>query len=175
MIAFSRYGKFLWDFLCFLLAPLIAFWLRFDFNFYRVIPQYFYLLLISSAIESCLGLLFLVIYKPYKNIWAYTSIKEIQQIFKLVLMEKVLFTLIIFVSGLSGFPRSVFIASFAVTFLMMLFPRFLERTFRERKYVSTGSSDYKNNAIILGAGEAGEKLLREIIAHPELKYNVIVL
>jgi len=173
MIAFSKYGKFLWDFLCFLLAPSIAFWLRFDFNLYRVIPQYLNLLLISSVIESCLGLLFLVMYKPYKNIWSYTSIKEIQQIFKLVLMEKGLFTLIIFVSGLSGFPRSVFIVSFVVTFLMMLFPRFLERTFREKKYVSYGSSDYKNNVLIIGAGEAGEKLLREIIAHPELKYNVI--
>lgn len=173
MISFSRYRKFLWDFLCFVLAPLVSFLVRFDLNLYKILSQYSDLLFISSIIETCLGLLLLVIYKPYRNIWAYTSVREIYQIFSLVLIEKMVFTILILLLGIPGFPRSVFLISFAVTFLMMLFPRFLERTFREGKYISNKNYEYKNNAIIIGAGEAGEKILRELMAHPELKYNVI--
>jgi len=172
MVFFSKYRKFLWDFLSFLLAPFLSFLIRFDFNFYKIIPQYTYFLFIATIVESCLGLIVLLIFKPYRNIWAYTSVREIYQILKLVLIEKILFIASIFIPGYSGLPRSSFLISFAVTFILMIFPRFLERALREDRYISLTSSEGKN-ALIVGAGEAGEKILKEIFSHPELNYNVI--
>lgn len=172
MVLFSKYRKFLWDFLSFLLAPSISFLIRFDFNLSRIIDQYAPLLLRSTILEGLLGLTLLLIFKPYKNIWTYTSVREVKQILIIVVLEKILFVASILMTGILSFPKSIFVTSFVVTLLLMFFPRFWERALRERGALPLKLSEGRN-ALIVGAGESGEKIVKEIFSHPELNYNVI--
>ncbi|MBC7320004.1 polysaccharide biosynthesis protein [bacterium] len=165
------YKKFIWDLVSFSLAPLISFLIRFDFQILRLIANY-PIVLRSTFLEVLFGLIVILIFKPYKDIWSYTSIKEVQEVLIMVLLEKISFTFLTYAIGIEGFPRSVFVISFGVSVFLILLPRFAQKYVREFPF-KTNAVNAKNRVLIVGAGEAGEKLLREIYAHPELGYNVV--
>ena len=165
------YKKFLWDFLSFFLAPFISFLIRFDFQFLRLLLNYD-ILLRSTLLESILGLIVILIFKPYRDIWSYTSIREIEELSVMIFLEKLLFALVTYIIGIEGFPRSIFVISFGVTVFLIVSPRFIQKYARERLGKKV-IREAKNRVLIVGAGEAGEKLLREIYAHPELGYSVV--
>ena len=165
------YKKFLWDFLSFFLAPFISFLIRFDFQFLRLLLNYD-ILLRSTLLESILGLIVILIFKPYRDIWSYTSIREIKELSVMIFLEKLLFALVTYIIGIEGFPRSIFVISFGVTVFLIVSPRFIQKYARERLGKKV-IREAKNRVLIVGAGEAGEKLLREIYAHPELGYSVV--
>lgn len=165
------YKKFIWDLVGFSLAPSISFLIRFDFQLSRV-ASYYPILLRATLLEILLGIIVLLIFKPYRDIWSYTSIREVKQIASIVLLEKVCFALLMYIIGLQGFPRAIFIISFGVSIFLILLPRFIQRYLRESP-LKFNRIEPKSRVLIVGAGEAGEKLLREIYAHPELGYNVV--
>ena len=165
------YKKFIWDLLSFSLAPFISFLIRFDYQFPRLLFNY-NMVLRSTLLESILGLIVILIFKPYRDIWSYTSIREIEELSIMIFLEKLLFALVTYIVGIEGFPRSIFVISFGVTVFLIISPRFIQKYARERlgkKIIR----EAKNRVLIVGAGEAGERLLREIYAHPELGYSVV--
>ncbi|MCX7795437.1 MAG: polysaccharide biosynthesis protein [bacterium] len=165
------YKKFIWDLVGFSLAPFISFLIRFDFQLSKLI-LYYPLILRSTLLETIFGLIVIVMFKPYKDMWCYTSIKEVEEVSIMVLLEKVCFVLLTYAIGIEGFPRSIFVISFGVSIFIILLPRFIQRYFRESRS-RLKKAESKDKVLIIGAGEAGEKLLREIYAHPELGYDVI--
>ncbi|MGC8972442.1 MAG: SDR family NAD(P)-dependent oxidoreductase [bacterium] len=165
------YKKFIWDLASFSLAPFISFLIRFDFQFLRV-SLYYPIILRSTFLESLLGFIAILIFKPYKDIWSYTSISEVKSVLIMILLEKMSFVLLTYIIGMERFPRSIFVISFGVSVFLILLPRFVQRYSRESLFRGN-KAEPKNRVLIVGAGEAGERLLREIYAHPELGYNVI--
>lgn len=165
------YKKFIWDLVSFSLAPFISFLIRFDFQISRV-SSYYPIILRSTFLEGILGFMAILIFKSYKDIWSYTSIKEIESLFIMILLEKMSFILLTYAIGTGGFPRSIFVLSAGVSTFLLLSPRFIQRYLREFS-IRGDRVEPKNRVLIVGAGEAGERLLREIYAHPELGYNVV--
>ncbi len=113
----------------------------------------------------------------YKGMWRYTSIVDLVNVFKAVFVSTALIILVIvYIYNLQGFPRSVFAIDWAVTLLLIGGMRVLIRLILTNN-VSTffsirNMNDFKR-LIIVGAGSAAEKVLREITDNPGLKYNVI--
>lgn len=163
--------KFIIDFLAFFFATVIALWLRLDLNIFTVINRYQGALFWGTVVHSILGLFFIFYYQTFRQIWRYTSFREIIQLIKLVLLETVFFIAIILLFFRGTFPRSIFLLSPIIIFGIMIIPRFAIGYYSERSF-SIFKKDTKK-ALIVGAGDAGEKIYREINRHVELGYRVV--
>lgn len=163
--------KFSYDVFCFTISSFLAFFIRFDFSFDILLINFYAKYVgIAAVLELILGVIFVLIYRTYRDIWRYTSVNELFKLIRATFSEKLIFTLIIFSLSLVGFPRSIFLISPITAFTLLVIPRLFMRLSREE--LRAGKRG-KNNTLIVGAGDAGEKVVREIKAHPHLGYNVL--
>lgn len=116
----------------------------------------------------------------YRGMWRYTSLQDLFNITKACLVTSTVIVLIIFAShSFVGFSRSVFFIDLLLTFLFISAYRVWVRFIYSRQGdIAVPNLFSRNDApqkrlCIVGAGDAGEKLLREIIDNPKLKYNVV--
>ncbi|HSV30680.1 MAG TPA: Gfo/Idh/MocA family oxidoreductase, partial [Atribacteraceae bacterium] len=166
-----RHWKFSIDLTAFLLAVLIAFWLRFDFRIGIVVYAYPQSVFWGSVIDTVLGTLFLLYYKPYRNIWRHTGFKEVWEIARLIFWQKTLFALAVVSLVPTVFPRSIFIIAPLVSLSIMIVPRFVVRFYTEGRFRYLRKTGKRT--LIIGAGEAGAQICREIAAHSELGYQLV--
>ncbi len=141
----------------------LAFFLRFE---GQIPSQYF----IAIEIVIILALVFFlpIFYfsKLYSFSWSYVSAEELVSLIKATTFGFSLLGAILFIfkdqSILAGFPRSTFFVSF---FLVILFSggiRFSKRIYLQlfRKKIK----ERKERTLIVGAGDAGEQILRSVLA-----------
>ncbi|MBN1574893.1 MAG: polysaccharide biosynthesis protein [Deltaproteobacteria bacterium] len=114
----------------------------------------------------------------YRGMWRYTGIVDLGNIFFACSVSSGLIILaILFFFRFEGFSRGVFIIDYLLTFIFIGAFRlairvFLNRGFDFRGLIFRDYSDMKK-IIIIGAGDAGEKLAREITGNKKLKYRLI--
>jgi len=72
-----------------------------------------------------------------------------------------------------GFPRSIIFVSGAMALFLTGTLRFAKRIYIHGfKNKSKDKRENKNKILIIGAGDAGEKLARHIIASPNIPYSL---
>jgi len=121
----------------------------------------------------------------YRGMWRYTSLVDLLKVFKATITSSVIIILaILFVYHFQGFPRSVFILDWILTFIFIAGIRVAIRLLLSEKAVrgtylfqipfSKGKRVIpKKRLLIIGAGDAGEKMLREIRDNPRLNYEAV--
>ena len=137
---------------------IISFYVRFDF----AIPSR-YLPIILKTIPALILIKVVTFYyfHLFSGLWKYVSMDDLWQILKANVISTVAFILaIVFIFGLKGFPRSIFILDWFICVGLVSGIRFLSRSFRER-FVPRHSHK-KVKALIIGAGEAGILVLKEL-------------
>lgn len=161
------------DVVVFTFSLLGAFWIRFDF----IIPvQYYHTIFQWLPIFILVKLGIFNICKVYKKIYRYTSLYDVLYLFKIGLLSTV-FLVIVFkiTEGFQGFPRSVFLLDFLITFLLTstisIFIRLFFSKFNKKSTESQGKNKIK--LLLIGAGNAGEMLVREIIQANNPYYSII--
>ena len=170
------------DVLIFIASLTLAYLLRFDFS---PDSHYWNLFWISLLILVPCKILFLSISGLYQGMWRYTDIRDFWRLFWAVVMAEVLaIALLSWQMRFSGYPRSVFIIDAVLTFLLAGGVRVAIRSyFLTRGQFKISSllapalyrarrKDLKR-IIIIGAGDVGERILREIIESPRLAYEVV--
>ena len=124
----------------------------------------------------------------YRGMWRYTSIADLLNVIKATIVSTLLIlAFILFKSAFIGYSRSVFLIDFLLTILFIAGFRISVRLFFDRysketptptdflsifKLFSNRKKDSKN-LIIIGAGDCGEKIYREIRDNSALKYNIV--
>lgn len=142
-----------------LFANYLAFWLRFDgaipADAQRLFGQMlFWLMLIR-------GLTFMP-FRLYQGLWRYTGIWDLKNIILGVVISTLLFySLVHFGFKLTGYPRSVFIIDTILLIVLMGGIRMVRRIYREIWHRDSGQ-----RMLIIGAGDAGEMIVREIGHNP---------
>ena len=145
-----------------------AFLLRFSFS----IPEVFYKKMLMSipilvAIRCCSFFFFGL----YSGIWRYASISDLARILKAVALSSILFVVYVtFFYRLADFPRSVFVIDCFIVICFIGGSRFLYRLSRE--FYITKSKNGKR-ILIIGAGDAAERLLREMRQNPNIDYDIV--
>ena len=168
----SALGHFLIDVTSFVLAIVFSFFFRFEFNlpstYLRIMP-------LVIARELPLFVLFYFLFRIHQSLWEYFSLDALRDLVLAITLEKLAFLFLYFLFPFQSFPRSVVIISYTTTLLLLFFCRIASRWWHEREKRTKGSklSGPAKRVLIVGAGDAGEKILREIKAHPELGYEVI--
>ena len=111
----------------------------------------------------------------YRALYRYTSVNDLLRLFKAVIGGVFLsITGIIFVFDLRGFPRSIFILHPLLLFVFAGAIRLSIRIFSEGLPIrdSIKSEGFKR-VLLVGAGDTGEIILREIKRHPKNGYRVV--
>ncbi|MEW6329847.1 MAG: nucleoside-diphosphate sugar epimerase/dehydratase [Pseudomonadota bacterium] len=145
-----------------------AYWLRFNLD---AIPEGFFnqaLILLPVIVVSQGGMFWY--FGLYRGIWRFASIPDLVRILKAVTAGVVIAAAASFIlTRLQGVPRSVFILDGILLVLLLGGPRFIYRLFKDHSLYQwihdrslTANSDRKN-ALIVGAGKAGETLARDLL------------
>jgi len=152
----------LFDTIAFSIALFLAFELRGEFNGMQPINNENFLLYL---------LIFLVIkftvfsyFRLYDISWRYVSLQDLANIGKACLISLGILFIIIFgftIKIFEGFPRSVLLIDFMLSFLLSGAFKISKRMYSEVMRPRIGRSDLKRT-LIIGAGSSGEQILRDI-------------
>jgi FlaA1/EpsC-like NDP-sugar epimerase len=110
------------------------------------------LLVLRTAIYGWFGL--------FHGLWRYTGQRDLLDLAKATSASSAAYGLLILLLGLRAFPRSVLVTEFILTILLVGGVRFANRTFAQ---ATRGLHKPDRRVLIVGAGDAGELLLREML------------
>ncbi|HSW40647.1 MAG TPA: nucleoside-diphosphate sugar epimerase/dehydratase, partial [Acidobacteriota bacterium] len=163
------------DALLFVLAHVLAYLFRFEFSLSQneiqpVHVALVWLVPLKTAIFFSFGL--------YKGMWRYTSIWDYWRLaYASLFAMLVSMAVLLYLYRFEGFSRAVFLMDGILTFLLTGGLRLLIRTYfmRDVKLNSPFSVPRQKlkKILIIGAGDAGEKILREIFNNEQLHYQVV--
>ncbi len=162
------------DAACFCAALALAYHLRFDFappEGFRaqMLGMLKYAVGIKLAVFLLLGL--------YRGMWRYTSLADFRRLIEAVaLSSSLLVAFTAYSFGLAGFSRAVLVVDGLLTLLFTAGVRLSIRAACARLEgwaAARLSGAPARRVLILGAGNLGERLLREIDRTPELNYAVV--
>lgn len=147
------------------LSLYMALLLRFDGN----IPvNYINIMIKSAAILTIIKIGTYYFYRLYSSLWKYASIDELIQVFFATTTESIL----CFIFGLATgarLPRTVYAMGWIITFLFIGGIRFSYRIGRRFKSINTKEITNFKRVMVIGAGDAGSMVIRELKNHDELK------
>lgn len=163
------------DALLFVLAHVLAYLFRFEFSLSQneiqpVHVALVWLVPLKTAVFFGFGL--------YKGMWRYTSVWDYWRLAYASLFSMLVsMAILLYLYRFEGFSRSVFLMDGILTFLLTGGLRLLIRTYfmRDVKLNSPFSTPKQKlkKVLIIGAGDAGEKILREIFNNEQLHYQVV--
>jgi FlaA1/EpsC-like NDP-sugar epimerase len=140
------------------LAYVLAFLLRFDFDvparYWEMIGATLpYLLAVRLATFSFFGL--------FRGWWRHVGVGDLRNLLWAVTLSSVAFLAILFLTGqLDGLPRSALVLDWGIAILLFGGARFAVRMVRESD-LGRWRRERRNPALMIGAGDAAESLLRK--------------
>ncbi|RJQ14290.1 MAG: NAD-dependent epimerase/dehydratase family protein [Nitrospiraceae bacterium] len=148
-------------------ANYLAFMIRFDYvvsyEQLGIMLSYLpFLLLVRLALYLRAGL--------YKDIWSYSSISDMMAIVKSVIAGSVIFFLLNrYLLDNDSYPQSIYVLDCMLLIIMSGGSRLFIRVFREYLH----SHHRGKKILVIGAGDAGEKIVRDINNNPKASYEPI--
>lgn len=139
------------------LAWFVAYWIRYnlesipDFELEEALRALPFTMIIQASCNLFFGI--------YRGSWRFASLSDIFKITKSVILANAIIIILLFIyNRLDGLPRSILPLYSLFLLSLMSGLRMCFRWLREKKF-RAGSGE---NVFIIGAGEAGELLLREL-------------
>jgi len=160
------------DFIVVTVSVFMAYALRFDFTFP---PVYINDALLIIALAIPVKLLTFVGFRLYKGMYRYSSIWDMLVIMKATTVATViLFALVTIVRGLEGIPKSVFLLDYLATTAMIGGFRVSIRLYFSHIVQSPRkSTQYRKKLLLIGAGNTGDKIAREVLGKYRDEYDII--
>ena len=153
------------DIIATIIAMFVALLLRFD----GVIPGFFTNLFLSNAIQMIIiRLIIFKIFGLYDIIWKYAIAEEYFGIIFGNILAYIITYIYFRIFG-RGFPRSVFPIAFIIEVSLDVLSRVIPKVSLIKNEDSKNSD--LERTLIVGAGEAGNLVLKEMLSHLELKYK----
>lgn len=158
----SRTAAFIHDLLMVPLAWLGAYWLRFNLDLPPTEYLHGALTALPLIVPVEVGVFWL--FGLYRGVWRFASMPDLVRILKAVLLGTVLSLGLLFIANrLDLVPRSVPLLFVFLQLLLLAGPRLLYRWRKDQRLdLSAGT-----RVLIVGAGSAGEMLVRDMLRDPE--------
>ncbi|RMH70474.1 MAG: polysaccharide biosynthesis protein [Gemmatimonadetes bacterium] len=166
---FRTLVKIIADAFLILLAYFTAYLIRFEFS---IPPTEMETILRSIPLVFISGSIAIALFRVYKGRWEYASIRDLISIFLAVTWGWLTFILLLNMFQLHGNPRSVLVIYWLLSLLFVGGVRFSYRIFTEMRSMPWGNACY---VLVIGAGKAGEMIIRQIRNEPRLGYYPVGL
>lgn len=152
------------------LAFVFAFLLRFDFTVPPALLPLFRQGLLVSLLVKPLVFLFSGL---YRNLWRYASLQDGVEIAKVVTASTVISGFILmYLRHFAPYPRSIFILDWFLLLALIMSSRLVWRVYRET-VIMPRRTTVGQRTLIVGAGEAGSLLLKEIRRQQDSAFNIV--
>ena len=159
--------------------------LRFNFQ----IPEYYKVIFLRMLpFIVVIKIIVFYFFNLYKGMWRYTSIRDFFDILKAATISSlIIVSIILFVYRFAGFSRSIFILDWGITvffisgyrlsiriYYSFVFGNDLTKNPFTKLFMSKHDKiDHSRNLLIIGAGDCGDKIYREIQDNARLRYRVV--
>jgi len=159
------------------LSYIFAFLIRFEGNTPK---QYIDLFIEVVFILVAIKIVIFYYFKLYENLWRYAGVLDVLQIVVAVGSANAIAISYLFLMQAS-LPRSIYVLAFILDVFFMGGSRFGYRVIRElsggRYYAikKNGENGHSIKVLIIGAGEAGAMVIRELRNHPELNTKPVAI
>jgi FlaA1/EpsC-like NDP-sugar epimerase len=160
------------DILFWLLSTPLAFWMRFD---WTIQPDFSFPVIALTTLGFValkLGAYFL--FNLHLQSWTKFAFADMSAIIKAVISVAFFSTLILLwfgrninVTEQATIARSIGGLDALITLLFMFGVRWFSRYWRETRIGNTVTDDRRKRVLVIGAGEAGSLVVREMLRHPE--------
>jgi len=160
------------DFLTIHLSYFLALWVRFDCVYSRIPEQYLtpYLRFITLYAIGAIALFWL--FRMYRSLWQYASYVELGRTFIGSFVASAVHAILISVI-FNRMPFSYYLWGTIVQFCFLVAPRFSYRILMLIRSSSKRADETAGRVMIIGAGSAGQMILRDINNANELKDRVV--
>jgi len=146
-----------------------AYWLRF--NLQNIPDEFFYSALLFLPWVIAIQVSLFWVYGLYRGVWRFSSLPDLIRIGKAVLTGIFFIASALFLyDRLHGVPRSVVPLYVLILFSLLSIPRLVYRFWKEQTFAERVGK----RALIVGAGSAGEMLVRDLLANVDSDYVPIV-
>jgi len=117
-----------------------------------------------------------VVFGLHRGFWRYSSVHDLIQLFKAVAVGFLLSIAgVTYLLRMHEFPRSIFLIHAMLCFFILGGVRLSTRLIREAITGRIGGTLKRKRAIIIGAGNAAENLVRELRRDPTSQYEPVAL
>ncbi|MCQ8118818.1 polysaccharide biosynthesis protein [Methylomonas rosea] len=165
----SRTTIFLHDLAMIPLAWFGAYWLRF--NLQDIPDEFFYSALLFLPWVIAIQVSLFWVFGLYRGVWRFSSLPDLIRIGKAVLTGIFFIASALFLyDRLHGVPRSVVPLYVLILFSLLSIPRLVYRFWKEQTFAER----IGRRALIVGAGSAGEMLVRDLLANVDSDYVPII-
>jgi len=154
----------------------MAFLLRFDSEFFtsHIVEDYLNLLYGSIFTIIFIKILVLYVFGMYNSLWKHAGVNELIQVVKAVTFATAMSLSYIIIKEMA-FPRSIYIMTWFIEVLFLGGVRFSYRIVRLWKNKQFKRFTKCVNVMVVGAGQAGAMIIKEMHDHPELNYHPIAV
>ena len=164
------------DVLSICIAFFAALWMRFDFQFNSIDPEYLttYCMVILPWCAVCI--LVFSLFRLYSSIWSFVSTDELMRVLESYAVLTVLAFVLVHTFHVV-MPKSFFVLGIVFSCIFTVSIRFGWRMLRYVRQHLSGLShpDRQENVMIIGAGEAGKALVNEFTTSAHIKNRVVCL
>jgi FlaA1/EpsC-like NDP-sugar epimerase len=108
----------------------------------------------------------------YHWAWQYMSVREVVALIKAVLLSTAFLALTVVAFGNRDFPLAVFVVEGLICFAFIGGVRLAIRYWKDAHSLLSRTGE-EQRVLIVGAGDAGEMILREIQKNPKFKYHPV--
>lgn len=164
----SRIGAFIHDLLVIPVAWLGAYWLRFNLGwipdniFSPALNALIFIMPVQAFVFWYFGL--------YRGVWRFASMPDLLRISKAVIFGVGISMVVLFaITRLDGVPRSVPIIYLIILSALLCGPRFVYRWIKDHSFYHIA----ENRVLIIGAGRAGEMLVRDLLGDTQHTYQPV--
>lgn len=161
------------DIMSIIVASFAALYVRFDFSFAAIPPEYLMKFERIIPFNILLTLLFFALWKLYKSVWRYASATELLNIVFATTCAAIAQIILCNVMN-QKMPRSYYMIYWFLLFGMCCVIRFSYRILRliNSKRIDRAEKEKRNNVMLIGAGAAANAILKEIESSSYLNLNV---
>lgn len=153
------------------LAFYLSYYLRFDTN----IPgEFLEVYLKNLAILTAIKITIYAGFKLYKSLWQYASVDELMQIFLASIVANGAAVVYVTMKGYS-LPRSIYVITIILDIMLIGANRLSYRVLRRIKNDKLGFGTIEKRILIVGAGDAGAMVIKELKNHTKLHSKPVAI
>lgn len=154
------------------LSYFLALWLRFDCRYTQIDTNYLHSFARFAPIYTVICIVVFLLLKLYRSIWRFASFNELVRVIIATALTGILHTVLI--TAIFGrMPISYYLFGTIIQFILVLGVRFAYRFYLTLKSeIRTGQ---KTNVMLIGAGAAGQMILKDIQSAKESEDKVLCI
>lgn len=139
----------------------LGLWLRFDLQYSNIPREYLSAFLKFTPVYTVAVVIVFYILRLYNSLWRFASFNELNRIFAASVI-----TTVIQIVGITAFfvrmPFSYYVVGAATQFALITVVRFAYRFINMERARREQSARSRHNVMVIGAGAAGQTILREL-------------